>query len=767
MGEYRKVIQVGMDYSQASSGIADINRKMRLLESEFKLAGETMKNYASETTKVELNIQRLSEKIVLQEQKVKFSEDAYKNAVATGQASQKQLERLYQTYITNQTGLARLNNELAQSREKLDASSNATQEQTNTFTELDSKIKLLEAQYKLATEQIKTHQDKSEKLRLTSQHLTEKIELQSRKTNELEQAYRKATESGEYTESQLNNLKREYIENETALERMNRELNDTERELRETAEEAGNTGSSLNSTAGSAVEFGAKLDIAREALSKLKDGMMLFLDFDSAMSRVKTIADTTVVSFEDLTQGTKDIANDVKMGYEDIANAMYNCLSANVATEDALEATRASAILAKTGYTDTATAVDVLTTILNGYNMKVQDSVNISDKLVMTQKLGKTTVDEIGKSFGKVAGLANTAGVSLDELLTVIATGTQVSGNASETITGLKAVLSNIVKPTKEAEEAAKKLGIRFSATSIQSMGLANFLELVKRRTQGNADTMATLFGSTEALNLILQLTGSSSESFAKNLEEISNAGGTTDEALKNLGGTGNDFKDSVQLLENKLTDLGEAAIPLIDLLIGIMNTLSSIPTPIYVILGVIGGLIIAMSKLTKIKTAEAVINGLLSTTTNTLGISIQFTATSFMRLFIVIAAVVAIIGLIIGVTGALDKAMSSSAKAADQMVESMNGIESKQVEMKQGFTLTQYHAFGTDNFRGGRTYINEGGVEEVILPTGSRIIPAEKIKGDNSGNTYIFHIDAKNVKEFNQLVEMADRKRMAVRRGV
>ena len=46
--------------------------------------------------------------------------------------------------------------------------------------------------------------------------------------------------------------------------------------------------------------------------------------------------------------------------------------------------------------------MDVLTTILNAYGMEASEVTNVSDMLIQTQNLGKTTVAELSSSMGKV-----------------------------------------------------------------------------------------------------------------------------------------------------------------------------------------------------------------------------------------------------------------------------------------------------------------------------------------------------------------------------
>ena len=77
------------------------------------------------------------------------------------------------------------------------------------------------------------------------------------------------------------------------------------------------------------------------------------------------------------------------------------------------------------------------------------------------------------------------------------------------------------------------------------------------------------------------------------------------------------------------------------------------------------------------------------------------------------------------------------------------------------------WNASGNDNWRGGLTYWSEAGPEMAILPSGTRILSAQDTRKAAAG-TQIFYvtIDAKSVKEFNDIVELAQseqvRSRMA-----
>lgn len=77
------------------------------------------------------------------------------------------------------------------------------------------------------------------------------------------------------------------------------------------------------------------------------------------------------------------------------------------------------------------------------------------------------------------------------------------------------------------------------------------------------------------------------------------------------------------------------------------------------------------------------------------------------------------------------------------------------------------YNASGTDFWRGGRTLIGENGPEEVVLPRGSRILTAQETRQSGGGDTYYVTIEARTVKEFDDIARIARNKRRTDRMGV
>lgn len=75
-------------------------------------------------------------------------------------------------------------------------------------------------------------------------------------------------------------------------------------------------------------------------------------------------------------------------------------------------------------------------------------------------------------------------------------------------------------------------------------------------------------------------------------------------------------------------------------------------------------------------------------------------------------------------------------------------------------------NASGTDYFYGGRTLVGENGPEEVVLPRGSRITSASETRYSGAPVVHVGQIviDAKNVREFNDVVRIMMNERISTR---
>lgn len=141
---------------------------------------------------------------------------------------------------------------------------------TGGITDVNSKMRLLDAEFKLATEEAKAYGDESDLVRLSQQKLGEQIALQTKKVELSKQAYENAIDGGKATDKQLDKLQTNYLKNQTELQKLNNELGKYTDETEQANETSNTFGDTIR---GMASSLGLEVSPALEAVASKFDGI--------------------------------------------------------------------------------------------------------------------------------------------------------------------------------------------------------------------------------------------------------------------------------------------------------------------------------------------------------------------------------------------------------------------------------------------------------------------------------------------------------------
>jgi TP901 family phage tail tape measure protein len=257
-------------------------------------------------------------------------------------------------------------------------------------------------------------------------------------------------------------------------------------------------------------------------------------EFESAMKEVQTISETVQKNYAGVSKEIIEMTKTVPENAKNLAKGLYQIVSAGYDGAESMDILRQSAELAVAGVTDTFTAADAITSIMNAYGEAAGNAENISDKLFTTVKLGKTSMRELGPEITTVTGLAAQAGLAFDDLMAIIAQGVKTL-KTPEMMTGLRGMLTAIIKPTTEAEKVIEDLGIQFDVAAIKTKGFKAFLTDVMEATNGNIEVLSELFPNVRGLAGLLSVATEEGEAFNQALEAMENSAGATTEAFKTM----------------------------------------------------------------------------------------------------------------------------------------------------------------------------------------------------------------------------------------
>ena len=223
-------------------------------------------------------------------------------------------------------------------------------------------------------------------------------------------------------------------------------------------------------------------------------------DFEDSMAKVSTIADTTEVPLEDLQAAILELSDESGIAAGEIAENVYNAISAGQKTGDAVNFVRHATDLARAGFADSGNSLDLLTTIMNAYKLEANEVTNVSDNLIATQNLGKTTVAELSSSMGKIIPTANAANVSLDQLCAGYALMTANGVATAESTTYMNSMLNELNKSgSTVAKTLQDETGKGFSDLMAEGYTLGDVLGIVSAAADDQGLKFTDMFGSAEA----------------------------------------------------------------------------------------------------------------------------------------------------------------------------------------------------------------------------------------------------------------------------
>ena len=261
--------------------------------------------------------------------------------------------------------------------------------------------------------------------------------------------------------------------------------------------------------------------------------------FESAMAKVGTIADTAKVPLESLSSQVLQVSGDMHIGANEISEAAYQAISAGQDTGNAVAFAGQASMLATAGFTSSASAVDILTTALNAYGKGADEAGHVSDVLLTTQNLGKTSVDELAGSMGRVIPLAAAYNVSMENLSSGLAIMTANGIATAEASTYTKAMLNELGDTGSSVGKILKQqTGKSFAELNADGKSLGDVLQVLYDSVGGNATKFAGLWSSVEAGTGALSLASSGADKFNGVLQQMQADSGATQTAYDTMTDT-------------------------------------------------------------------------------------------------------------------------------------------------------------------------------------------------------------------------------------
>lgn len=444
--------QSGKEFSEVSAKAAEYQKKLEALKSTYQsfLQGDSAANPFKALVDG-IDFSNITDKGSLDQMIAKFNETTAQakafNAEISKKASFNAAEKLKQ-YLSElpaqidylETKFKGANFQIPDSVNQSFASMRQCLQDINKTDGPEQKIKL----YNQLTGELDKVTQKYKQLSLEQKNAAKDSALQSGKNllgTNIDSWMNKNTAAAKVFADRLTDIKYKLsAADSTDFNNLKREFNEIQAE----AKQMGLTGSKA------AQEMKSQFDSMLSSVISVTAAMQTFRkmvgtarELDTSLFNLQVATGSTREETKALLDTYNQMAKELGATTTDIADGADAWLRQGKSIEEANSLVKDSMILSKIGMIDAASATEDLTSVLNGFRLEAQSALEVVSKLSAVDLESASDAGGLAESMSRTATSANQAGVSIDELIGMIATLKDVTQASDEELgNAIKSIVS-------------------------------------------------------------------------------------------------------------------------------------------------------------------------------------------------------------------------------------------------------------------------------------------------------------------------------------
>ena len=271
------------------------------------------------------------------------------------------------------------------------------------------------------------------------------------------------------------------------------------------------------------------------------DTVKTYMDFEAQMKKVQAISGASGADFEALTAKAKEMGAATQFSATESAQALEYMAMAGWKTDDMLGGISGIMDLAAASGEDLGRVSDIVTDALTAFGLQASDSAHFADVLAQASSNSNTNVSMMGMTFKYVAPIAGALKYSIEDVGTAVGLMANAGIKGEQAGTSLRAMMTRLVDPPKEAGSAMDRLGITVKNADGTMKPFRQTMKDLRSTFAGLTDAekaeAASAIAGQEAMSGFLAIVNASEADFDKLTTSIDNAEG----AAGNMAKTVND----------------------------------------------------------------------------------------------------------------------------------------------------------------------------------------------------------------------------------
>jgi TP901 family phage tail tape measure protein len=299
------------------------------------------------------------------------------------------------------------------------------------------------------------------------------------------------------------------------------------------------------------VAFGASAGVIYTVSKALREMVSSTIAVNKALTEVNVFLKLSNDGLQGFSGQLFDIAKGTGKSFQDIAKGATELARQGLGAEETLTRIKDAAILARQSGDDMTSTVEALTAAINSFAKTGLTTTQLINKLANVDAEFSVSSKDLAEGIKRVGSTADTAGVSIDQLIGLITSVQQTTQRGGPVIgNALKSILTRVERP--QILTQLREVGIQIDNISEGSnksiFVLTQLAKTFDTLTESQQSQVAELVGSVYQINVLKALLGDLNKNYSVYGAAVRTSTTAQDEAIKR----NDEYNKSLDAILNK-----------------------------------------------------------------------------------------------------------------------------------------------------------------------------------------------------------------------
>ena len=196
------------------------------------------------------------------------------------------------------------------------------------------------------------------------------------------------------------------------------------------------------------IAFGASTAAIYAVTTGIREMARAAVEVEKQLADINVILGATTQNLEKFGSSLFAIANQTGQSFAVVAEAANELARQGLGVEETLDRAQNALILTRISGLEAAASVSALTAVMNGFTKEAHKSSEIVSKMAAVDAAFAVSAADLAEAIRRVGSTASTAGVSLEELMAIVAATQQTTARGGAVIgNSLKTIFTRLQRP--------------------------------------------------------------------------------------------------------------------------------------------------------------------------------------------------------------------------------------------------------------------------------------------------------------------------------